>query len=54
MFKYNVLLLLKNVLVEGRKLKSKMADKADSQSLSIIDMVDEIKQNRKILDNVFK
>ena len=54
MYKYNVLLLLKNVLVEGRKLKARINDLKDKETERIISMVDKIKKNKKILDNVFK
>ena len=52
MYKYNVLLLLKTILVEGKANLEKRKD--DPKFLEITDTLEELRSNKKIFDNVCK
>lgn len=57
MYKYNVLLILKTMLVEGKRVveeagKKKMEEGTEVQVLAA--EIEEVKRNKKVLDNVCK
>lgn len=54
MYKYNVLLVLKTMLVEGKKLVEKSQNESNPKTQILATIIDEVKKNKKILDNVCK
>jgi hypothetical protein len=54
MYKFNVLLILKTMMIEGRRLVESAKDPLDPKILTIQQTLDDVKENRKILDNVCK
>lgn len=54
MYKYNVLLILKTMLNEGRKYLQNPTNGNHLKISTISDILDELKKNPKILDNVCK
>jgi len=54
MYKYNVLLTLKTMLVEGRKMVQKSGDQANPKMQILASIIQDVKNSKKILDNVCK
>jgi hypothetical protein len=50
MYKYNVLLILKTMLVKGRRIYN--ANKSSIEAQQIMATLKELKENHKVLDNV--